>query len=164
MALKSVFTTNFLHRVLSNIASSVDPTPVVHVGAVDSWPTQSVLGRSAVMIFNTDYANEVGQHWVAVFLNKNNQKAYIFDSLPDRPFPGNVLRKIDQVCDYVADVNAQRFQLQHRNFPLCGLYCLAFLDHYLKDKPFHLCYDNPLLNDVRVVEMVLPYIVNTFDI
>lgn len=161
MALTSVFTTNFLHQVLSNIASSVDPTPVVHVGAVDSWPTQNVLGRKAVMIFNTDYTNEVGQHWVAVFLDR---KAYLFDSLPDRPFPGNVLRQLDQVCDNVVDVNPQRFQLQDRNFPLCGLYCLAFLDHYLKDKPFHLCNDNPLLNDVRVVEMVLPYIVNTFNV
>jgi hypothetical protein len=164
MDLLPVFNTDFLHNVLLTIVDKAALAPLAYVGAVDSWPSQLLLGSSAAMIFNTDYPNEPGEHWVAVFIHGPLRKATLFDSLPDRPFPSNVLHKLGEVCDAIVNCNPQRHQLQNRNFPLCGLYCLAFLDNCCTFSPFELCIDNQLLNDISVVEHMLPLIERTFAI
>lgn len=160
----SVFNTDFLHAVLTTMTSK-NANLILHVGSVDSWPTHLTHGKqAAAMIFNTDYANEAGEHWVAVFIDGQNETGYIFDSLPLRPFPNNVLHKLAKICTLVHNVNPDRFQLQDRQSQLCGLYCLAFLNHFHKREPFLLCPNNPILNDVVVLEHVLPYIGATFDL
>ena len=132
------------------------------VGSVDSWPENLFENNNAAMIFNTDYKNEPGEHWVGVYIDGNMRTGYIFDSLPVRPFPQNVLNKLGKICDKVFDVNYERYVLQDPNFPLCGLYCLTFLERYSKNEPLLLCVENRLLNDINVLEHMLPYIVSTF--
>lgn len=155
----SVFNTDYLLNVLTTMTLKL---PVqLHVGAVDSWPLDLERGKNAAMIFNTDYTFEAGEHWIAVFID--GEVAYLFDSLPDRPFPQNVLLKLGQGGFTVRDTNPQRYQLQQRAFPLCGLYCLAFLNHFAKREPFQLCPNDQLSNDLSVLCHVLPFIVATFE-
>ena len=63
--------------------------------------------------------------------------AYIFDSLSVRPFPQNIMKKLSKICNKIYDINPQRYILQRPDFPLCGIYCLVFLEHYLKNQPFY---------------------------
>lgn len=138
---------------------NVQPPLLLHVGAVDSWPSDLVQGQTnAALIFNTHYTNQVGEHWVAVYIDGPRNAAYLFDSLPDRPFPQNVLSRLGKMNISAHDTNPARHQLQQRSSPLCGLYCLAFLDHISKRKPFLLCLDNQLSNDITVVDHVIPFI------
>lgn len=137
----------------------LDKSLLLHVGSVDSWPLNFELQNNAAMIFNTDYVGEAGEHWVAVFIDSARKEAYFFDSLPDRPFPQNVLHKLGKIGLAIYNTNPQRHQFQQRLFPLCGIYCLAFLDHFSKNKPFRLCHNNTLLNDISVLDYVFPFIV-----
>ena len=154
-----VFDTNFLRNTLQNIASEVsDLALILHVGSRDSWPLDLVQGTYAAMIFNTHYKKQPGEHWIAVFIDGSTRTGYIFDSLPVRPFPQHILHRLNKICNIVHDVNPQRFLLQHPDYPLCGIYCLAFLERYSKAKPMLLCPQNQLLNDVTVLEHVQPFV------
>ena len=158
----SVFNTEFISDILKVIVSQVSQHHVMFVGSVDSWPENLFENNNAAMIFNTEYENEPGEHWVGVYIDGNMRAGYIFDSLPVRPFPQNVLNKLGKICDKVFNVNRERYVLQDPNFPLCGLYCLTFLERYSKNEPLLLCTENRLLNDINVLEHMLPYIVSTF--
>lgn len=162
-ALISIFNTGFLSDVLTTMTREVLPPVVQHVGSVDSWPADLVRPTNATMIFNTDYTYEAGEHWVAVYIDGQRKTAYLFDSLPDRPFPQNVLHKLGRMGVTVIDTNPHRHQLQLRAFPLCGLYCLAFLERISKQEPFHLSLNDQLSNDLSVLSLVLPFIVVTFE-
>ena len=161
--LLTLFDTDFLYSVLLTISSAVKHLSlVVHVGSLDSWPLSLHKKQYAAMIFNTHFENDVGEHWVGVFIDGETQTAYIFDSLPLRPFPQNVVHKLNNICVSVQDINPHHFVLQHPAYPLCGLYCLVFLERFSKKKSFHLCPSNPTLNDITVVKHVLPFIKDTF--
>ena len=161
--LMSVFNTEFLHKLLVMIVNEVSEPHIVFVGSVDSWPENLFKSKYATMIFNTDYENEVGEHWVAVYIDGKMKSAYIFDSLPVRPFPQNIIKKLSKICNKIYDINPQRYILQRPDFPLCGIYCLVFLERYSKNQPFLLCPENRLLNDVNVLKHMLPYIVSAVD-
>ena len=155
--LMTVFDTEFLHQALHKICDEAGPI-VIHVGSVDSWPADLIKGSYGAMIFNTHYQNQAGEHWVAVYIDGSTHTAYTFDSLPTRPFPHNVLVRLGEICVRVHNTNPQRFMLQHPAFPLCGVYCLAFLERATKGLPLELCSQNQLLNDVTVLENMLPYL------
>lgn len=159
----SVFNTEFLRNVLTTLTNDVNPSVTIHVGSVDSWPSAFSPHKNTAMIFNTDYIGEIGEHWVAVFIDCLQKEIYYFDSLPDRPFPQNVLYKLGKIGFAIHNTNPQRYQFQQRLLPLCGIYCLAFLDHFSKNKPFRLCYNNTLLNDITVLDHVFPFIVASME-
>ena len=132
----SVFNTEFLHKILTMIVNEVSEPHIVFVGSVDSWPENLFKSKYATMIFNTDYENEVGEHWIAVYIDGKMNLAYIFDSLPVHPFPQNIIKKLSKICDKIYDINPQRYILQRPDFPLCEIYCLVFLERYSKNQPF----------------------------
>jgi hypothetical protein len=163
MDLTPLFNTEFLRNVLSTVTKQVpDQQFVQHVGSVDSWPALFQKGENAAMIFNTQYDGEPGEHWVAVFVHGN--AAFTFDSLPQsfRKFPEPILDKLNKNQLELWHTNSDNLILQHPLFPFCGLYCLAFLDHMIKGKPFELCMENTLVNDVNVVAHMWPIIGQTF--
>ena len=80
--LMSVFNTEFLHKILTMIVNEVLEPHIVFVGSVDSWPENLFKSKYATMIFNTDYENEAGEHWIAVYIDGKMNLAYIFDSAP----------------------------------------------------------------------------------
>ena len=85
--LMSVFNTEFLRKILTMIANEVSEPHIVFVSLVDLWPENLFKSKYATMIFNTDYENKVGEHWIAVYIDGKMRSAYIFDSLPVHPFP-----------------------------------------------------------------------------
>ncbi len=161
--LTDVFNTDFLHNMLKLISKDSIQQHQIHVGSVESWPINLYSRQHAVMIFNTHHSTEQGEHWVAVYVDGTAQEAFIFDSLPVRPFPQNILNKLGKICKNVINVNDNRIIFQHPGFPLCGIYCLAFLDCCLKHQPLNLCSENQLLNDVSVIQQMLPYMKNTIN-
>ena len=161
--LMSVFNTEFLHKILTMIVNEVSEPHIVFVGSVDSWPENLFKSKYATMIFNMDYENEVGKHWVAIYIDGKMKLAYIFDSLPVCSFPQNIIKKLSKICNKIYDINPQRYILQWPDFPLCGIYCLVFLERYSKNRPFLLCPENRLLNDINILKHILPYIVSAFD-
>ena len=161
--LMSFFNTQLLLKVLTTVICEVSEPHIVFVGSVNSWPENLFKSKYSAVIFNTDYENEVGEHWVAVDINENAQSAYIFDSLPVRPFPQNILKKLSKIRNKIYDINPQRYILQRPDYPLCGVYCLAsVLGTLFQNQHFLLYRDNRLLNDVNVLKHMLPYIVSTF--
>lgn len=159
--LMSVFNTDFLRAVLQTIAHDAKEEHFLHVGSVDSWPSHLTMGTSAAMIFNTQYHNEEGEHWIGVYVDGTAREAHLFDSLPLRPFPQDILHHLGKICVKVYEVNPQRHVLQHPLFPLCGIYCLAFLERYSKQEPLRLCPHDRLFNDIVVLDHVFPFIVKT---
>ena len=161
-SLITLFDTEFLTDLLTSIGNEVpEKELVLHVGAVKSWPLQLYRGRNAAMIFNTDYENEPGEHWVAVYINGQTKTAFCFDSMPLRPFPSEIRSNLCKICDRVLMVNRNGFVVQHPDYPLCGLYCLFFLEHYSKDFDFNLTPDNLLYNDIRVLAHMMPFVCKT---
>ena len=110
--LMSVFNTEFLHKILTMLVNEVSEPHIVFVSSVDSWPENLFRSKYATMIFNTDYENEVGKHWVAVYIDGKMRSAYIFDSLPVHPFPQNITKKLSKICDKIYDINPQHYILQ----------------------------------------------------
>lgn len=162
-SLLALFDTSFLQTVLTTILREVPAKHhVQHVGSVESWPMQLNRNNHAAMIFNTHYRNEAGEHWVAVYIDGATHEGFIFDSMPLRVFPKNVLSKLNRVCDVVHNINKGHFVLQHPLFPLCGLYCLTFLERFSKSLPLILCPTDPLQNDVDVLEHMWNYIEQLF--
>ena len=151
-----MFTTGFLQCSLSRVASKLSTPHIFHVGALDSWPGTLARGECAMMIFNTQYGTESGEHWLAVYVDGRN--AFYFDSFPLRPFPQLVLSKLAKICDSVENVNAEGFVLQNPTSPLCGLYCLAFLLCAGNGQTLNLCANNVVYNDVHILDVVLPYL------
>ena len=155
-----MFTTDFLLCALTKIASTLSIPHVVHVGALDSWPGTLVRNKCAMMIFNTQYGTESGEHWVVVYVDGTN--AFYFDSYPARPFPHVVLSRLTRIYDKVENVNPEGFVLQNPTAPLCGLYCLAFLLCASNGQTLNLCANNVVYNDVHVLDVVLPYVYPTY--
>ena len=151
-----LFTTDFLRCALSKIALKLATFHRVHVGALDSWPEALTRGDCALMIFNTEYETQSGEHWVAVYAD--GYKAYTFDSFPARPFPQHILSRVAKIYDRVESANPEGFILQNPLAPLCGLYCLAFLLCASHGQTLNLCGNNVVYNDVHVLDVVLPYI------
>ena len=115
------------------------------------------------MIFNTDYENEVGDIGSAIYIDGKMRSAYIFDSSPVHTFPKNIVKNLSKICNKIYDINPQCYILQQPDFPLCGIYCLVFLECYSKNQPFLLCPENRLLNDINILKHMLPYIVSAVD-
>ena len=159
-ALLQTFNTNFLNNALQRIVRDCTKQSfITHVGSVESWPQSNIIhGQNAAMIFNTEYATEAGEHWLAVYIEESSQTAFLFDSLPVRPFPQQILGKLQNVCKNIINTNPENYILQNPEYPLCGIYCLAFLYCCTHNEPFFLCANNQTFNDVTVLNVVLPYL------
>jgi len=115
------FDTEFLRDVLKEIAADLPTRHITHVGSVDSWPHQQQQLANAMLIFNTHYATQPGQHWFAVYITGST--AFLFDSMRlHRPFPQIVLSKLSQQCKKIINVVDDFALLQDP-----GLQCAGFI-------------------------------------
>ena len=78
--------------------------------------------NSTGFIFNTDTQDQPGTHWIAVYVDKQQQPFY-FDSYGFSPDPA--MRHFMQQYGGAPLVNRRRFQSNYTN--VCGHYCLFFL-------------------------------------
>ena len=155
------FDTEFLHDVLKEIAADLPTRHITHVGSVDSWPHQQQQLANAMLIFNTHYATQPGQHWFAVYITGST--AFLFDSMRlHRPFPQIVLSKLSQQCKKIINVVDDFALLQDPWSPMCGIHCLAFLERAAHRKTFKLCNESYEMNDIIAFSVVLPYIKKVF--
>ena len=155
------FDTEFLHDVLKEIAADLPTLHITHVGSVDSWPHQQQQLANAMLIFNTHYATQPGQHWFAVYIT--GSIAFLFDSMRlHRPFPQIVLSKLSQQCKKIINVVDDFALLQDPWSPMCGIHCLAFLERAAHRKTFKLCNESYEMNDIIAFSVVLPYIKKVF--
>jgi len=159
----SVLSTDFLLPVLKTVASQApELNLIIHVGSVDSWPQLLFSGDNAAMIFNTHFQDEPGEHWIAVYIDGSKQEATLFDSMPLRPFPQLIRDKLSKLWCTIRNANPDNIVFQHPEFPLCGIYCLAFLEHVTKGMTLELCSNNPLRNDIDVLAYMWPLISKTY--
>ena len=87
--LMAVFDTELLQKIFTITANEVSEPRIAFVGL-------RIFSKASMpsMIFNTHYEDEIDEHWVAVYIDGKMQSAYIFDSLPVRPFPQNIFKKL----------------------------------------------------------------------
>ena len=93
----------------------------IGVFAVDEL-TLIPKGRTGLLIFNTDTAQNIGKHWIALCVTKNNM--YYFDSLS-----GEFQHSI-HFEEYVKFAKKRltwnTIQIQHNLSDKCGIHCLVF--------------------------------------
>lgn len=109
------------------IEKYISALPVQNVGVYASDQLPYRISPSTAMIVNTDPHNEDGTHWVAFYLDGDEESSGIiefFDSYGQPPhlyFYQGFLRR-----------NARRYvynehRLQSDNTQVCGQYCLVYL-------------------------------------
>lgn len=108
----------------------------------------------ACFIFNTDPHNKKGEHWLALWVNKN-KCAYFFDSSGNNPAIFSLENYLSQFICW--EYNKQKIQSESSN---CGLYCVLFLLYKSHNKlnEFFKEFNNKNNNYIK-----LKYLLNKFE-
>jgi hypothetical protein len=95
----------------------------VHMGTfpVDALSDLHLIGRPRHLVYNTASSNSRGEHWISIWLGKDNS-AEIMDSLGHPPTDPRVL---DFAWRHANSILYSRRELQHWRSNACGLYCLS---------------------------------------
>lgn len=102
------------NRILSNIFIGVFPCDVHPI----------IKNNTFSIIFNTGKSNTNGEHFVAIFVNKNS--VYYFDSFGEKCSNNNILKFINKnKKKRKIFYNPIKIQDDLSNF--CGFFCLAYL-------------------------------------
>lgn len=88
-----------------------------------------------ILIINSDPSYSPGKHWVSIFIPDNSMPEF-FDSLGKCPS-----RYSHFILDFLIENGPKGFisnknRLQSPNSSLCGLYCLYFVYHRMKNYSF----------------------------
>lgn len=97
------------------------------VFASDELPDK-LLSKPCALIANTDPSGKRGEHWVTFFVSKEGIVEY-FDSFGFAPYIDSFKTFIDRECTE-GIFNAKR--LQSATSSVCGLYCVYFLVHRVR--------------------------------
>lgn len=92
------------------------------------------------IIFNTDESYKSGQHWISLFIDKQNKTICFFDSTGDSP-PKQVLTFINNIQiqdNYQVIINTKKHQMGNN---ACGIYSLFFIIERLKGKKCKSIFD-----------------------
>ena len=97
-----------------------------YVGAFprDHLPKKSISKRPFALIMNTDVSNNPGEHWVALFVNKDNIAEY-FDSFGRIPLFKEItefmsLNKINKIIH-------NKKQVQNAMSSTCGIFSVLYI-------------------------------------
>ena len=93
----------------------------IGVFAVDELP-MIPKSRTGLLIFNTDTSQNIGQHWIALCITKNN--IYYFDSLSSGFQHSIHFEKYMKFAKKKLTWNT--IQIQHDLSDKCGIHCLVF--------------------------------------
>lgn len=112
------------------------------------------------IVFNLDYHDQSGSHWVAMFINILSGDIYYYDSYA-YPYPKEIKHFADKVAEQGKQIKAQHSKLHvpfHLHFnPIrhqfgnseCGVYCIYFIIQMLEGIPFDTFIHNGL-NDKQI--------------
>lgn len=85
------------------------------------------------VVFNTDPSTKDGKHWISLFIDLKNKKAYFFDSVGEAAPPevkAWIKRKF-RGFQFIENKNQHQFKNSE-----CGIYSLHFLDRMASGVPF----------------------------
>ena len=93
------------------------------------------------IIFNLDKHTQSGSHWVAMYLDYNNNGIYYWDSYGSRPVKEitTLMKKLKQQGSKLnkkLQIYINKTRHQYKNSE-CGVYCLYFITSFLKGKTFN---------------------------
>lgn len=109
-------------QLLKNIQTL--PAATKNVYAADRIPT--ILEKPCAIIVNTDNHDSPGQHWCAIFINKQ-ENGFFFDSYGLPPINFYHRTALERNCKkYTWNTKC----LQQLKSKVCGQYCVFFL-HYM---------------------------------
>ena len=97
---------------------------------------RTITSLPKCFIFNTQTRDQDGEHWLAIYLDKN-RKCYFFDSYGLSPQYYNLSAYINSIS-ISFNWNMKRLQ---GNSTYCGFYCIAFL-HSIVRNELYLFYKN----------------------
>jgi hypothetical protein len=100
------------------------------VFARDELPS-NIIKYPASLILNNEKKNQPGEHWIALFITKNN--CYFFDSFGNRP---QYYRLYSYLKKFSKKIIYNNQVIQDYDSHYCGHYCLYFL--FLKSRGFGL--------------------------
>ncbi len=136
----------------------------------DYLPKTPLKDLPAMVIFNTDPSTEPGQHWLAVYVNKDGVSSF-FDSFgrgPKNPSFPKIVQ--DFLKNNSIRVQYSNKQIQDFTSDVCGQHCVFFLYHmskgYVYENIVKMYYDDPIKNDtmvVRFVKRLKPRLCDTFN-
>ena len=81
-------------------------------------------------IINLDEYSDVGTHWVALWVNNNNNVTY-FDSVGVEHIP----KEIKEFIDCSLYITTHIFRMQAYDSVMCEYFCIGFIDFMLAGKP-----------------------------
>ena len=126
--------------------------------ACNQLPKYKLTKYPSMMIVNTHPSDKPGEHWLAIYITKQ-QQGYFFDSFGNPPdydmFPLEIGHFINNNC---YNVSYSRKQVQNISSTTCGQHCVFFLCHIQKgmsyDRVIRVYSDNLVKNDSMVCRFV----------
>ena len=83
--------------------------------------------KDGTYVINLDEYSDIGTHWVALYINKNDV-AY-FDSFGVEQIPKEIKTFINS-----KNIETNIFRIQAYDSIMCGYFCIGFIDFMLKGK------------------------------
>jgi hypothetical protein len=123
----------------------------IFIGVYPRDKIPKIKSYPSCFILNTDTSTEPGEHWLAVYVDQNNE-CYFFDSYGNSPkFFG-----LDNYFSQFKTLTWNKIKLQG-NSNNCGLYCILFLLYKSHNKlqQFYLEFDNKSdINDKKLIDLI----------
>ncbi len=105
------------------------------------------------MIINNKPSNEEGEHWVAVYFNKNKTCDF-FDSFGNSP---KYFKLYKYLKKYANKIYFNKKKVQSDGSLYCGVYCILFLLFKCRGfgmKNFLNYFKNPIFNDINIKKLL----------
>ena len=85
--------------------------------------------KDGAYVINLDEHSDIGTHWVALYVQNNNNNVISFDSFGVEHIP-------KEIKDFVKNKNitAKIFRIQANDSIMCGYFCIGFIDFMLAGK------------------------------
>ena len=113
---------------------------------------KKISERPIGVIINTDPSTKPGEHWIALFITKDNKAEY-FDSFGRSPININKFLKIN-----ISELICNKQMVQCIFSSNCGLYCILYLKarcNGISFKDFLNIYSNDkCLNDLLTLQSI----------
>lgn len=130
---------------------SSESTKIV-VCAIDQLPRKLKKNCEYGFIINLSRINDIGTHWVALFINAKREGFYL-DSYAFRPRSWYLTDFIEKQCK---SISYNKQQLQQLTSKVCGMYAACFLIHMIEGYPAWLYLKkfskNLVLNDSFIIK------------
>ena len=80
-------------------------------------------------IINIDKYSDIGTHWVALYMQNNNNNVIYFNSFGVEHIPKEIKTFIEN-----KDITTNIFRIKAYDLVMCGYFCIGFIDFMLKGK------------------------------